>query len=284
MIQEEDQVPLLEVVVEHNSSSSDEDGSPAFASATEETTTTADSVSTVATTVDIASLESSLSLAPPPIVRAETPPSPLSHDPVCRVCLETEGTFISPCDCRGSQEWVHRECLDRWRSAHGVHSDNFRRCEICMTEFELEVMPMPCTHGICVGYHRSPVIPTMILQVAIMGVIVESGENDVPAVQHALMGTVGFIYALVVAHAFAMVRLYGVPASLYFDGWRWVAFGMLANVLACQVASPFTSVLISGVLMQSAIRHKADLIFGHMETRRFRVVERRCAQRSVETG
>ena len=191
------------------------------------------------------------------------------------MCLDGEGVFIAPCDCRGSQEWVHRECLDRWRSAHGAESDNFRRCEICTAEFEFEVQPVPCTHGLCVSYGRNPVVSTMILQVLVMGAITELGERDDPNVGVKLMGAVAALYGAVAAHAVAMVRVYGVPASLYFRGWRWVAFGALANVLACYAASPLTSVLITGVLMQAALRHNAQLVFSHMETQRFRVVERR---------
>eukprot|EP00981_Chlorochromonas_danica_P006130 scaffold1290_cov248-Ochromonas_danica.AAC.15 len=36
----------------------------------------------------------------------------------CRICLEDDirSAVIAPCACRGSQQWVHRTCLDRWRS------------------------------------------------------------------------------------------------------------------------------------------------------------------------
>ncbi|XP_019155115.1 PREDICTED: uncharacterized protein LOC109151980 [Ipomoea nil] len=38
----------------------------------------------------------------------------------CRICLDSDtregDELISPCRCKGSQEFVHRECLDHWRS------------------------------------------------------------------------------------------------------------------------------------------------------------------------
>lgn len=38
------------------------------------------------------------------------------ENPQCRICLEEEPLdFISPCQCRGTQRFVHRECLDLWR-------------------------------------------------------------------------------------------------------------------------------------------------------------------------
>uniref|UniRef100_A0A7N0U690 RING-CH-type domain-containing protein n=1 Tax=Kalanchoe fedtschenkoi TaxID=63787 RepID=A0A7N0U690_KALFE len=40
--------------------------------------------------------------------------------PCCRICLETESNFgddlITPCMCKGTQQFVHRSCLDHWRS------------------------------------------------------------------------------------------------------------------------------------------------------------------------
>jgi len=39
----------------------------------------------------------------------------------CRICLELEGCdpadeLIAPCLCKGTQQFVHRSCLDHWRS------------------------------------------------------------------------------------------------------------------------------------------------------------------------
>ena len=41
--------------------------------------------------------------------------------PTCRICLDDTGTseLISPCNCRGTMEFVHRECLDKWYDVSG---------------------------------------------------------------------------------------------------------------------------------------------------------------------
>uniref|UniRef100_A0A0E0CF07 RING-CH-type domain-containing protein n=1 Tax=Oryza meridionalis TaxID=40149 RepID=A0A0E0CF07_9ORYZ len=37
--------------------------------------------------------------------------------PQCRICLDNEGDdLIAPCHCKGTQKYVHRSCLDNWRS------------------------------------------------------------------------------------------------------------------------------------------------------------------------
>ncbi|XP_010273535.1 PREDICTED: uncharacterized protein LOC104609042 isoform X2 [Nelumbo nucifera] len=41
--------------------------------------------------------------------------------PQCRICLDTEGEdLIAPCHCKGTQKYVHRSCLDHWRSTKVV--------------------------------------------------------------------------------------------------------------------------------------------------------------------
>ena len=53
-----------------------------------------------------------------------------SSDPdeeaTCRICLEPNGDMIQPCDCRGSTENVHKDCLVKW-----LKISQRRDCEIC---------------------------------------------------------------------------------------------------------------------------------------------------------
>ncbi|VDN35921.1 unnamed protein product [Gongylonema pulchrum] len=46
---------------------------------------------------------------------------------------DNEINMISPCECRGSVEFVHERCLQHWFEV--MHT---RRCQICKTEYELE--------------------------------------------------------------------------------------------------------------------------------------------------
>ena len=49
---------------------------------------------------------------------------------VCRICLEEEGVFVSPCNCKGSQGFVHQQCLSKWVSESGRNT-----CELCNTPY-----------------------------------------------------------------------------------------------------------------------------------------------------
>ncbi|XP_057769624.1 uncharacterized protein LOC130989602 isoform X3 [Salvia miltiorrhiza] len=44
-----------------------------------------------------------------------------TDQPQCRICLDAEGEdLIAPCHCKGTQKYVHRSCLDNWRSTKVV--------------------------------------------------------------------------------------------------------------------------------------------------------------------
>nr|GMD82681.1 E3 ubiquitin-protein ligase MARCH8-like [Ipomoea batatas] len=65
-----------------------------------------------------------------------------SGSPVCcRICLETDvrqgDELIAPCLCKGTQEFVHRKCLDHWRSVKEGFA--FTHCTTCKAAFRLEV-------------------------------------------------------------------------------------------------------------------------------------------------
>lgn len=69
----------------------------------------------------------------------------------CRICLAEEGdnnsqdlgAWLRPCRCKGTQEWVHVNCLEAWRSQiHNVHPDY---CTTCNTRFP----DSTCLKGCC---------------------------------------------------------------------------------------------------------------------------------------
>jgi hypothetical protein len=55
----------------------------------------------------------------------------------CRICLEPahRDEVIAPCSCAGSQKWVHRSCLDTWRTTREDRA--FSKCTECLTPYEL---------------------------------------------------------------------------------------------------------------------------------------------------
>ena len=48
----------------------------------------------------------------------------------CRICFEANNTIsnplMSPCKCNGTSKYVHKECIEQWRSMNR-NNDNYRR-------------------------------------------------------------------------------------------------------------------------------------------------------------
>ncbi|KAI4331148.1 hypothetical protein MLD38_029363 [Melastoma candidum] len=60
----------------------------------------------------------------------------------CRICLDNEGEdMIAPCYCKGTQKYVHRSCLDNWRSTKEGFA--FSHCTECRAVFLLRANVPP---------------------------------------------------------------------------------------------------------------------------------------------
>ena len=46
----------------------------------------------------------------------------------CRYCLESDGSFVSPCQCSGTSQYVHMDCLNQWRHTNPNYKDICREC------------------------------------------------------------------------------------------------------------------------------------------------------------
>ena len=57
----------------------------------------------------------------------------------CRICYgegEDANPLISPCDCKGSVEFQHTQCLHRW-----LRVATEPRCELCHKDYLMETVP-----------------------------------------------------------------------------------------------------------------------------------------------
>jgi hypothetical protein len=87
---------------------------------------------------------------------------------ICRFCLSSKFTvmnpLISPCNCRGSLEFVHLKCLNRWRRLDVAR--NGRICSLCLSNYtfdspyQLELIPE--TKGIFLYCLKYPGLILMI--------------------------------------------------------------------------------------------------------------------------
>ncbi|CAG9327579.1 unnamed protein product [Blepharisma stoltei] len=68
---------------------------------------------------------------------ARSPNSPFR----CRICLDASNweDMISPCLCKGSVKYVHKQCLEQWIRYSQKTPGSKNICELCHTEIALKI-------------------------------------------------------------------------------------------------------------------------------------------------
>tara|TARA_Y100001970_G_scaffold272323_1_gene368882 strand:- start:1026 stop:1457 length:432 start_codon:yes stop_codon:yes gene_type:complete len=60
----------------------------------------------------------------------------------CRICLEPSGNLIVVCECKGSCEYVHKECIETWINHFNDNDIRHNKCEICKSDYNLEILEL----------------------------------------------------------------------------------------------------------------------------------------------
>ena len=69
----------------------------------------------------------------------------IQQNPSCRYCFEESDELISPCNCSGTNKYVHKECLAKWQynsilaqSTHPKYQTNIEEiCNVCNSKFNI---------------------------------------------------------------------------------------------------------------------------------------------------
>jgi len=86
--------------------------------------------------------------------------------PVCRICYEIEDShnpLLSPCNCKGTIEFIHTNCFYKW-----LHVSSEYSCKLCNTvysieELQLESLYEPSYHQLWLSRHSVIVYINLIL-------------------------------------------------------------------------------------------------------------------------
>lgn len=65
----------------------------------------------------------------------------------CRICLDDNknNLYKNICDCKGSLNYVHKECLLNW-----LNKKEDNTCEICKTKYDIQIVS--CIHKLDIVY------------------------------------------------------------------------------------------------------------------------------------
>ena len=57
---------------------------------------------------------------------------------ICRICLESGEDLKRVCQCSGTQQYVHIECVQKW-----VDINRKKTCELCLAEYDTSLVHIP---------------------------------------------------------------------------------------------------------------------------------------------
>mmetsp|Transcript_20555 Transcript_20555/g.34054 ORF Transcript_20555/g.34054 Transcript_20555/m.34054 type:complete len:337 (+) Transcript_20555:82-1092(+) len=67
-------------------------------------------------------------------------------DGFCRLCFEGGPDLIAPCACKGTSKWIHRDCLNRWRTS-GSNPRALTNCCECGFQYRLTLERVTSSEG-----------------------------------------------------------------------------------------------------------------------------------------
>lgn len=61
-------------------------------------------------------------------------------DTSCRICLQIDKkqNLINPCNCSGTNKYVHRKCINTWRKQ--FNDINNTHCNVCNSEYKIKTL------------------------------------------------------------------------------------------------------------------------------------------------
>ena len=67
----------------------------------------------------------------------ETDTLPITNQYDCRLCFEsdTKDNLIYPCTCSGTSKYIHKRCLDEWRTL-ADNREAYDKCFECGYEYQ----------------------------------------------------------------------------------------------------------------------------------------------------
>lgn len=103
---------------------------------------------------------------------------------MCRICLESTSVddLISPCVCRGTQQWVHEQCLKLWLIQSEKDVKDLTSCEVCKAPFRMNfyysLLFAPCGPGADRKYVWIPFALVLFLLIGISLVLTVSDREQ----------------------------------------------------------------------------------------------------------
>lgn len=154
----------------------------------------------------------------------------------CRICFDGEETpenpLISPCLCRGGSRYVHRACLQQWRTTNH-RDDAFYQCEVCKFKYAYSRAWWASILGsnVTLGLVFSAAIGLLVYGLGFLPIAgSDMGEVWGPVATHVFNGVVGLgILGLLASLILGLMRAFGAAAWLAMPDAAWCPAAVCAD-------------------------------------------------------
>ncbi|CAF1234418.1 unnamed protein product [Rotaria sp. Silwood1] len=219
----------------------------------------------------------------------------------CRICLDNDNPndIISPCLCSGSSAYVHRKCLNDWRSEN-AGGKSFKFCDIYQFEYGIEtILTDPKTERErLLKYHfyvaHDSTVIILLVQLIILGVAfllkaIDKKDDNIKNLFSQsidrftvyylsafilLLAIVGFIAVIIFFCATTSStnsrsngsRNSSQNSSINING---LFTGAVAIVLICAVIGLFVGIIVSVIILRKIMKHHTSKLWLRQEAEKY---------------
>ncbi|CAM4974107.1 unnamed protein product [Rotaria socialis] len=232
----------------------------------------------------------------------------------CRICWDDDkpSDIISPCLCSGGSAYVHRKCLNDWRSEN-IGGESFKFCDVCKFEFVIETVlsDSKTERQRLLKYHlfaiRDSTVIILMVQTVIIGLafllkmIDKTNETLKKLFPHSINGfTVYYLSAFLLLLALSGVIIFiillcvsGNSSSSHSHVSRSSSLsrcmntngfvtGIIINVIICAFIGFFFGIIISVIMIRKIMKHHTSKLWLRQEAEKYVIKDSQGQKKDLE--
>ena len=206
---------------------------------------------------------------------------------ICRICLDTndQHDMICPCICDGTMKFVHRTCLQKWRTID-IQSPNFNRCNLCLSEYIIDDTTScweKCWIYICTFIVSNLLLLFIIIQIILWGLQVMFEHIDhkgnffqnhfniklsSPLVEWYILSgftlVISFICIIIIHDLFIYIKF---KPDNYFTNYadlgiiRLICFIFMDLMLFCQYVFMYIDSIVLVIILHKIFKHMLERFY-----------------------
>lgn len=197
----------------------------------------------------------------------------LNETKTCRICLEDDviSNLIYPCKCSGTSKYIHKSCLDQWRTL----SDNreaYYKCFECHYKYKLTSNTLEIQDNYIVKFFRyvsNNLLPFLTCNVIIIGVLcfllelIDTSHKLINIFHNSTHGeyliwsSIFYVLFLLIVSLFNFYFIKNKILYLryYFQNKSWIVVSLLGVIFLFFIDLIFTLLFLTFVIQLFIKKH-----------------------------